>query len=112
MLLPRVAGAGASAAAMSVAIGASTGPASTTVVVVVVVVLGGIAETKAAGAAAPTHSAAPLTSSATTPTLDLTVSRLVGWSRVRRGGQSHGRQQCVSGRQAEPGDAARLGQIG
>jgi hypothetical protein len=85
MLLPRVAGAGASAGKMLVAIGTSTGPASTGGVVVVVAV---VAETMAEGATRPvTTSAIVPTNSARTRTLDFTVRRLLGCFGFCRGGQ-------------------------
>src|SRR4051812_36342369 len=58
MLLPRVAGAGASAASTLLATGASTAPPSPAMVVVVVVVgPAGVADAAVGNATAPTHSA-------------------------------------------------------
>src|SRR4051794_18981364 len=76
MLLPRVAGAGASAASTLLATGASTAPPSPAMVVVVGPA--GVAEATAGNATAPTHSAATPTVSATTPTLDFISRTLAG----------------------------------
>lgn len=80
MLLPRVAGAGASAdASHAVAIGTSTGASGPRVVVVEgSVVVDDVVATTLDDQAALTQSTSTATTGAATPTLDLTVRRLLG----------------------------------
>src|SRR3954468_10163183 len=114
MLLPRVAGAGASAASTLLATGASTAPPSPAMVVVVVGPAG-VADAAVGNATAPTDSAPTPTASATTPTLDFTSRTLPGvLPGVERGS---GRRQPDLGEQRpalghrECLDAAGLGDV-